>query len=247
MSISEIFRNKLASVDIILTTPGGLAAWRQGCYLNLYKMLKGIEAMGINPKTVLDIGANKGMFTKCSSFVFPDASFYAFEPLDNCFEELSRLQHSIERLKCYNVAIGNNNTAATIHRSSYDYSSSLLEMDELHKAAFPYSAEEIQDNIQLRMLDSILLSEQLLRPLLMKIDVQGYEKFVLEGAKQTLNVTDAIICEISFRPLYKGQPLFDEVYDVLRASGFRFMGHVGQLQHPQTKEILQIDGLFLRT
>ena len=51
---------------------------------------------------------------------------------------------------------------------------------------------------------------------------------------------------MSFRSLYKGQALFDEVYRQLIDTGFRFCGQLGELQHPNSTEVLQTDGLFVR-
>jgi FkbM family methyltransferase len=202
--------------------------------------------MGLRPNTILDIGANRGMFSKCAYYIFPDASIYAFEPLKDCYEELCDLKGTVIKLECYNIALGDKPSEVFIHRSIYDYSSSLLEMDDLHKQAFPYTAGERLEKVQIQTLDAVLAGKRIERPLLMKIDVQGYEKFVFEGASETLKQTDYIVCEMSFRSLYKGQALFDEVYRLLIDAGFQFRGHIGEVQHPESTEVLQIDGLFIR-
>ena len=239
------FIQKLGKLQIALSTPGAWRARRAGCYFEPYKMFYRLGRMGISPKTILDIGANRGMFSKCAHYVFPDAFIFAFEPLNDCYEELVGLARSIQNIECYNVAISDRDGESVIHRSSYDYSSSLLEMDDLHKAAFPQSGQERVEKIKLERLDAILANKCITRPLLMKIDVQGYETFVLDGAVQTLQQTDYIICEMSFRSLYREQGLFDEVYQKLVNKGFQFVGHVAELQHPKTGEVLQIDGLFI--
>jgi len=209
-------------------------------------MVHRLYAMGLRPNTILDIGANRGMFSKCANYIFPNAVIYAFEPLKDCYEELFKLRSIISQFECYNVALGKKSGVTFIHRSSYDYSSSLLEMDNLHKQAFSYTASERLEEVQVQTLDAILAGKHIERPLLMKIDVQGYEKFVLEGASETLKQTDYIVCEISFRSLYKGQALFDEVYRLLIDAGFQFRGHIGEVQYPESTEVLQIDGLFIR-
>lgn len=237
---------KLRKLLIVLETPDALKAKRNGCYLGLYSSVYRLRAIGLRPRTVLDVGANRGMFSRCAHHVFPDASIYAFEPLKDCFEELSRLKGSIKDFECYNVALGAEPARTVIHRSSYDYSSSLLEMGDLHKRAFPYSASERLEEILVCTLDSILNGRTLTRPGLMKLDVQGYEDYVLRGARQTLKNIDFVVCEMSLRLLYEGQALFDEVYHDLVDLGFVFHGHLGELRHPGTGEVLQIDGLFIR-
>jgi len=244
--LKNYIAEKLRKVLIILETPNALRARRAGCYFELYSSVYRLHAMGLRPLTILDIGASRGMFSRCAHYVFPAAAVYAFEPLRDCYENLANLKSVIKKFESYNVALGAENGETAIHRSSYDYSSSLLEMGELHKEAFPYSAGERLEKVEVRTLDGILKGKSLERPVLMKIDVQGYEKPVLLGARETLACTDYVVCEMSFKPLYKGQALFDEVYHHLVSSGFRFFGQVGELQHPDSSEVLQVDGLFIR-
>ena len=241
----KIIGEKLRKLEILLNTPGAFKARIEGCYFELYKMVHRLYAMGLRPNTILDIGANRGMFSKCAYYIFPDASIYAFEPLKDCYEELCDLKGTVIKLECYNIALGDKPSEVFIHRSIYDYSSSLLEMDDLHKQAFPYTAGERLEKVQIQTLDAVLAGKRIERPLLMKIDVQGYEKFVFEGASETHKQTDYIVCEMSFRSLYKGQALFDEVYRLLIDAGFQFRGHIGEVQHPESTEVLQIDGLFV--
>ena len=246
----KMFREKVAEklkkLEILLTTDGAFKARRAGIYFEYYKMLHDYSLSNELPKTIFDIGANRGMFSKSARYVFPNAFIYAFEPLKNCFDELQSFSKTMHRIECFNVALSDKQGSASIHKSNYDYSSSLLEMDELHKNAYPFTAREVVETIQIELLDSIMQNKNIVRPALMKVDVQGYELFVLQGAKKTLEQTDAVICEMSFRELYKGQALFDEVYNFLVNVGFQFSGHVGELRNPKNSELLQIDGLFVR-
>ncbi|KAB2880961.1 FkbM family methyltransferase [bacterium] len=236
--------DRIRKIEILLDTPGSYHARKAGCYFGTYQMLYHVKKVGINPQSILDIGANTGMFSKTAHFLFPDALILAFEPLKSCFLKLIELEKNIKELECFNVAVGAKNEKTVIHRSEYHYSSSLLEMENLHKEAFPYTAGESLEEIQTVCLDDVLAERVLKRPLLIKIDVQGYEKYVLEGAEKTLLISDHILCEMSFRSLYKGQALFDDINDYLRDKGFIFRGPYDSLKHPETGEVLQIDGLF---
>jgi FkbM family methyltransferase len=244
--IRERIVERLSKFEILIGTPSAWRARRLGCYLDMYKTVYRLRVMGLRPRTILDIGANRGMFSRCCHFVFPRAEIYAFEPLRDCYRELLKLKNEIPRFECFSFALAERTGESFIHRSSYDFSSSLLDMGDLHKEAFPYSASEKLEKIEIRTLDQVLDGRNLERPLLVKIDVQGSEKFVILGALNTLERADYVVCEMSLRQLYKGQALFDEVYTMLLDAGFRFSGQTGELRHPKSSETLQIDGLFTR-
>ncbi len=53
-----------------------------------------------------------------------------------------------------------------------------------------------------------------------KVDTQGSELEILEGAKETLRSVNLIEIEVTFNPKYDGQPLFAEVDQFLRSQGF---------------------------
>ena len=60
-------------------------------------------------------------------------------------------------------------------------------------------------NIKIRNLDQILKKKKLIKPILIKIDVQGFELEVLKGAKQILSKVDYIILETSKNRMYNKQ------------------------------------------
>lgn len=237
---------KLTKLVIILDTPGAFQAKRAGCFLSVYQTLYSLFAIGLRPMTVLDIGANRGMFARTIHYLFPNAEILAFEPLIDCYNDLCNLKQTISTLECYNFAVGDQNGEDWINRSSYDFSSSILKMNNLHKLLFPYSAGESLEKINKIRLDSFLGNRELKRPILLKIDVQGYEKFVLEGSSQILQQVDYILCELSFVSLYEQQPLFNEMYTFLIREGFEYLGHIAENREPNSTQLIQIDGLFVR-
>jgi hypothetical protein len=69
---------------------------------------------------------------------------------------------------------------------------------------------------------------------------------VLKGAENILNKTKIVLIETSFYPFYKGQPLFDDIYDVLKKKGFKYHGNTHTKKHPETNEPLFEDSIFIR-
>src|SRR5690242_10646658 len=69
--------------DVVLT-PGGLRAARGGrpFSLSAFRLVSQVRARVGPVATVLDVGANKGQFSRAAAAVFPGAAVVAFEPLE---------------------------------------------------------------------------------------------------------------------------------------------------------------------
>ena len=195
--------------------------------------------------TVIDVGANRGQFAVFAARRFPVAELICFEPLPGARAQLRRAVGTIERLRVLEVAVGSSNQDAEFHVSAADDSSSLLPIGERQRDAFPGTGERTTMIVQVRRLDDELTATDLVRPALLKIDVQGGELGVLQGAKQLLQSIDAVLVEASFVELYAGQALVDEVWGELRSAGFLCRG-AWSMAYGATGECLQGDLLFAR-
>jgi FkbM family methyltransferase len=211
----------------------------------LFKLNKAwVKALGVG--TVIDVGAHRGEFASAIRAVFPAADVYSFEPIPECHDALRRRFANDARVRTFNVAVGAAAGTVAFHRSSFTKSSSVLAMDDAHKRAFPWSAGETTIDVEMRTLDDVLAGVELAPKVLLKLDVQGYEDRVLAGAARLLARTDYVTAEVSFRALYRDQPLFDQIYAQLGAAGFRYHGNLDQLTSPEDGRVLQADAFFVR-
>jgi FkbM family methyltransferase len=196
------------------------------------------------PTTIYDIGASVGTWTCLAKSIFPGARVEAFEPLAASAEQFlkdSALWKNDVRLHA--CALGVADGAADLQVMELPDASSLLSMGEEGVREFKTAAAAPQ-RVPVHRLDSLIESEALPLPDLMKLDVQGYELEVLRGGEGALRHARAIICEVSFRRFYEGQPLFAEVAAFLEERGLR-LSALGT-STPLGAPLVQTDALFIR-
>jgi FkbM family methyltransferase len=196
-------------------------------------------------KTILDIGANEGQFIDKISKILPEANIFSFEPLQDSFKKLEEKVSGKKNITIFNFALGDQEKETIINRNEYSPSSSLLELTDLHKNAFPITKEAKEEKIYVKELDKIANELELKKKVMMKIDVQGYELNVLRGAENTIKEVDIILIETSFYELYKNQPLFGDIFNFLSDGGFNYYGSLEQLYDVRDGRILQADSIFI--
>lgn len=196
--------------------------------------------------TVLDIGANVGDFAYTIRPLLPDAQLYSFEPLPDCFQKMLQHLRGAAKFQAFNVGLGDQTGELDFQRSSHSPSSSFLNMAAAHKSAFPTTAGSQTLKVRVERLDDFAAKLIIAEPLLIKIDVQGYEAHVLRGGENTVRRASALIVETSFETLYESQPLFSGIYDTLTRWGFTYLGALDQFSDPHDRRPLQQDSLFVK-
>jgi FkbM family methyltransferase len=174
--------------------------------------------------TVVDVGANKGQFSLLARDINPGAKIIAFEPLPAAAATFSSLFAGDPLTRLHAVALGRDSGQARMHVSRRQDCSSLLEIGELQVRHAPGSDAAGQETILCKRLDAMLADGDIAAPALLKIDVQGGELAVLDGCGDRLARFDYVLSEVSFVPLYKGQPTADQIIAHLDGHGFAVAG-----------------------
>ena len=101
-------------------------------------------------------------------------------------------------------------------------------------------------NIMCSTLDDFIANENIVidKNVLIKIDVQGAEKLVLEGAENLLSKSELIFSEINFNSVYKGNVLFNDLASFLEEKGFKIEGIKNVSQSLVDGTFLQADAFF---
>jgi FkbM family methyltransferase len=197
---------------------------------------------------VIDIGANEGQFAMDLRAGGYGGRIVSFEPLADAHRRLSELSHNDPAWWAHpRCALGDSIGEIEINISGNSVSSSVLPMMASHSNAAPGSAYIGHETVPLITLDSVAQTylERACAPFL-KIDTQGYEWHVLDGALATLPRVRGILMELSLLPLYEGQRLWRESIERLEAEGFVLWSLQPAFVDPANGRTMQWDGLFFR-
>ncbi|MDP9052398.1 MAG: FkbM family methyltransferase [Acidobacteriota bacterium] len=199
-----------------------------------------------NINLILDVGANVGQFVHAVHESGYQERIISFEPQASEHAQLLALAAPDPNWTIADrTALGADAGFLTMHRSSNSQSSSILPMLASHSDAEPRAGYIDTEQVQVNRLDDVCTLAPSDRVLL-KIDVQGYEKPVLDGARRILESCRAVLIEMSLIPLYEGQMLARPLWDMLEEVGFEAWSFEPGFRSPRSGRLLQLDGLFVR-
>lgn len=210
------------------------------------QLVKALEISGAN--LVFDVGANEGQFAREIREYGYTGKIVSFEPLSSARKKLIMFASAESKWKVHDQsAIGDQDGDIEIHIAGNSVSSSVLPMLDSHSSAAVGSAYIDSECVPISRLDSV--AKQYMSPesnVFIKIDTQGFEWQVLDGARETLQQASGVLCELSLVPLYDGQRLWRDVVDRLDAEGLMLWALQKGFTDPRTGQSLQMDGIFLR-
>ena len=174
--------------------------------------------------TVLDIGAHMGFHT--ISFASKAKQVYAFEPQIHLHNQVCGnvfLNQVSDKVTCYNVGLGEAEKRSSF--GSLDKHNSLNWEGNTGIEVVNYGGRSLEDNLGTNEIEVKTLDSFQLTPQFIKIDVEGYELKVLQGASKTLQQHSPIILFESFQ---EAQP---EVFTLLKSINYEIYNLPGTALH----------------
>ncbi len=172
----------------------------------------------INDLTIVDVGASEGISPRWKNLNIPFKSIL-FEP--DPVEFLKLKKEANKNLIVLNTALSDEAREGDLNVCRKQHLSSIFTPN----IEFLNNFEDVQ---RFDVVDKLTVSMDTLDNQLaaydidfIKIDVQGYELQVLKGGTQHINNIVGIEIEVEFEPIYKNQPLFNNVNDFLLNNGFK--------------------------
>lgn len=192
--------------------------------------------------SIWDVGANQGQFAFMAHSVWPQLPIYSFEPDPDCF---NLLQQNFDKFqisgKPFNIGLGAERGDLELRRYADNVNNSFLPR--------PQDQHVLQDKVTVHCttLNEIAASLAETKSAFLKLDVQGFELAVLEGASDFLRRCRYVLAEVAFSPSYTGGAHAEEVMLVLRNQGFKCIQLLDVLRDERSSHIVEADMLFINT
>lgn len=182
---------------------------------NLKPFLKNIRQKGFSPKSILDVGANRGEWSRNAKSIFKQADFFLIEPQQELKPFLDKFCAKFPGSKWFQAAVGSEIGELTLTVWPDFIGSSLL------PATLKYSGKSLEKRrVPILTIDNLINEKEIPIPDLIKLDAEGFELEVLKGASGCFGHTEIFILEVSFFRFFPKLPLFDEVLNFMLKKGY---------------------------
>ena len=163
-------------------------------------------------QTVFDVGANIGQTTQVIKARFPAAAVHAFEPVSSTYQTLERNVRPFHGVTCHRLALSDRPGMAAM---TADANSPLNRLVEARPN--PGSVEQVETDT----LDRFCLAHRVERIDILKVDAEGADLKVLQGAGRMLREgrVSFVFAEVGFDPADAGHVHVSALLDHLRQAG----------------------------
>lgn len=218
---------------------GGYSRWRPNRWEPEY-----LRKLKFHPRTVIDVGVAYGTPDQSRNGLyasFPDAYFVLIEPLKEFEPYLQDILKnykgiylitalgSKEEIRVINVEPGWTERSSMFNRTSLE-----LTGDSLSQREVPVTT-----------LDILLGQHRFEPPFGLKIDTEGFEYRIIEGASDLLRHTEFVIAEVSVANRFEGGYSFADFIELMRSHHFHLCD-ILDIGTAGSHEITFIDAVFTR-
>lgn len=150
-----------------------------------------LRRFGFDPKHILDIGANRGNWTRTAIKYFPQAHYTLVEPQDELKVYIKDLADRGYDLHWINAGASDRPGRLPLHIMNLDHSSTFLQARRTMSEAIR------QIDVPIRTVNEIVASSELPIPEMVKIDAEGLDLNVIAGSSDLFGKTEIFLAEAS--------------------------------------------------
>ena len=209
-------------------------AYRNGEMMRLYEA----RDLGVNPSSILDIGAHSGQFYSWAKAVWYNSFIFMIEANPLHENALINITNNVKD-EYLIAALGDGEREVTFYtRSDKPHTEGNSYYKEHNYWDIPQLVQETK--VTLQKLDNLFENDAVFD--IIKVDTQGSEIDILKGGKDLVSKAQAIILEVSFIEYNEGAPTAEETIDYMNEIGFEERMSLGE--HYDGETIVQKDLLF---
>jgi FkbM family methyltransferase len=201
---------------------------------------------GIN--VLLDVGANVGQYARQIRRSGYQGRIVSFEPVSATHIQLTKAAaRDSAWIAAPRMALGEDDGKAEVQISTFSDMSSLLPTTRKGQDAFPRAKTLATESVDKRRLDGVF--SDFVKDddrCFVKLDTQGFERRILDGAGLVLPSIHGLQLELSLVPLYEGESLFDELHEHVCSLGFEPYLFVPGFYSRRIGRQLQVDCVYFR-
>ncbi|OQY46051.1 MAG: hypothetical protein B6242_08820 [Anaerolineaceae bacterium 4572_78] len=216
----------------------GLEVYKKGIRrTNLAEVALFLSKFNFKPQTVIDVGVADGTFELYDNF--PNATHLLIEPLKEFVDDLEAITRNYKAQ--YILA-----AAGAKHGKIIMNVHPILTGSSIFNETEGTYADGIPREVPVITIDNACRERHLNGPYLIKVDVQGAELVVLEGAQNVLSNTEVVILEVQLFEFLVGSPQFYDVVSHMREYGFVVYDIFGNYYRPLDGALAAVDVVFVR-
>lgn len=221
--------------------------WRMDSYLLSERLKRIIAEYRID--CIFDVGANVGQY---HDFLRTNVEFegliVSFEPDPESFGRLKASNAMDRNWEQFDCALGRERTRRDFHVMKESAFNSFLDPDESATSLFEDGNSIVRTiRIEIRRLDEVWVDinrRHEIRNVFLKMDTQGFDLEVLEGASGCLDRIHGMQTEVSVTPIYKEMPTFETSLRTFRSKGFEVSG-LYSLSEARFPHAIEFDCIYL--
>jgi FkbM family methyltransferase len=197
---------------------------------------------------VIDAGANVGQYAKKLRRVGYRGRIVSFEPVQEAFDKLALAAEGDDNWWVRHEGLAAKDGTATM-QAMHGTMSSMLEASEFGLEWSKRLRRTRTEEVTLRRLDGLLpelLADLDCGRVMLKMDTQGYDLEVFEGARGVLDRVVALQSEVSCVPIYDGMPTMVEQWEAYQGAGFESAGMYPVSFDRRTVRVVEYDVLMVR-
>jgi len=215
-------------------------------FVKLYRTLdQSLKILVKNKEPIIfNVGAHNGESIKRYRNIFKNAKFHSFEPQKKNFFKLKKYENN--KIKINNFALGAQNKILKFNINDDDSTSSFLKPFHSEKLINKKLKLNKIENIKIETLDRYVEKHRINTIDILKIDVQGFERDVLLGAKKTLkNIVKIVELEIIFIDYYQKKSSFYELENILYPMGFELFTVSSPVLKDKDYQLKWLDAIYI--